>query len=126
MDSEQTQSNYISDYKQLIVWQKSFAVAKLTYKLSTQLPKSELYGIISQMQRAAISIPSNIAEGCARNNKGEFIQFLGIAAGSAAELETQLLLSKELFLNIDITQALSTLKEVQKMLQSLITKLRLK
>lgn len=126
MDSEQTQSNYISDYKQLIVWQKSFIVAKLTYKLTIQLPKSELYGIISQMQRAAISIPSNIAEGCARNNKGEFIQFLGIAAGSAAELETQLLLSKELFLNIDTTQTLSTLKEVQKMLQSLITKLRLK
>lgn len=76
------------------------------------------------MQRAAISIPSNIAEGCARNNKGEFIQFLGIAAGSAAELETQLLLSKELFLDIDIAQTLNTLKEIQKMLQTLITKLK--
>lgn len=108
----------VNSYKDLIVWQKSFALVKDVYSLTKHLPKSEQYGLSSQLQRCSVSIPSNIAEGQQRNNLPEYRQFLGIAKGSAAELETQLLLVKEVYsLNTDEILKLNT--EVQKMLISL-------
>ncbi|MBI4992515.1 MAG: four helix bundle protein, partial [Candidatus Harrisonbacteria bacterium] len=86
-------------------------------------PKSELYGLVSQMRRASISIPSNIAEGYKRKNLGEYVQFLSIADASAAELETQLIISKDLYNNINFSRTFSLLEEVQKMLITLIKKL---
>ncbi len=94
-----------------------------TYKLCHELPRDELYGLASQMKRAAVSVPSNIAEGYHRNNRGEYLQFLGISSGSAAELETQLLLTQDLF-KIDVQTTLIKISDVQKMLGSLLRSLR--
>lgn len=83
-------------YKSLEVWKLSVQMVKAIYELTRQFPKEELYGITSQIRRAAISIPSNIAEGNSRRNKKEFQQYLFIALGSLSELETQLVISFEL------------------------------
>ena len=98
-------------------------MAKDVYILCEKLPNDEKYGLSSQMKRAAISIPSNIAEGYRRNNRKEYVQFLGISQGSAAELETQLLLTNDLF-NLEVADLLLITETVQKMLGSLIKKLR--
>jgi len=111
-------------YKQLEVWQKSMDLVEEIYKISKQFPKSEIYGLSSQIQRAAIAIPSNIAEGSKRNHKLEYIQFLSIANGSAAELETQLNLIKRLYSSIDINKAESLLNEILKMFSVLIRRLK--
>lgn len=115
---------YLESYKELIVWKKSIELVKEIYRTTEKLPKSELYCLVSQMRRAAISIPSNIAEGYKRKNLGEYVQFLSIADASAAELETQIIISKELYGNIDFNKAESLLKEIQKMLFALIKKLK--
>ena len=78
----------------LVVWQESMKLVSLTYSLTKTLPREELFGLVSQMQRAAVSVPSNIAEGAARGSKREFRQFLMIARGSLAELETQILVAQ--------------------------------
>ncbi|MFN2508733.1 MAG: four helix bundle protein [Chthoniobacterales bacterium] len=83
-------------YKDLVVWQKGIALAKLTYRLTQGYPSTEKFGLVTQMRRAAVSVPSNIAEGQARHTTGEFIQFISHAEGSVAELDTQLVLSLEL------------------------------
>ena len=83
-------------HKELIVWQKAMAMVTEIYRLTRDFPKEERYGLVSQMRRAAVSIPSNIAEGQSRQSKGEFRQFLGIARGSYAELETQIEIAKNL------------------------------
>src|SRR5438046_2192891 len=83
-------------YKDLVVWQKGIELAKMTYTLTAQFPNGEKFGLVAQMRRAAISIPSNIAEGQARHTTGEFIQFISHAEGSVAELSTQLFLATEL------------------------------
>lgn len=116
------ESGNFQSYKDLIVWQKSIELTHLIYDITKQLPKSELFGLVSQMQRAAVSIPSNIAEGYDRNNLGEFRQFLGIAYGSSAELETQLILCAREYPNIGYIQPTGKLNEVRKMLKSLIQK----
>ena len=82
----------MGDYKELRVWQESMALVEGVYKLVRLLPKEENYALSDQMRRAAVSIPSNIAEGQNRNTSKEFIQFLYIALGSASELETQVLI----------------------------------
>ena len=87
---------HIQSYKDLLIWQKGVALVKSVYLLCEQLPKEEVYGLQSQMKRAAISIPSNIAEGYGRNYTQNYVQFLHIARGSLLELETQLIISKEL------------------------------
>ena len=112
----------IQSYRKLIVWQKSFELVKDIYTLTNMLPKEEQFGLISQMRRCAISIPSNIAEGQQRNNAKEYRQFLGVARGSAAELSTQLLLTQELY-KIDATDLLISTESIQKMLFVLIQKL---
>jgi four helix bundle protein len=89
-------SNNTRSYKDLVVWQKSIDLAKLTYELTRNFPVVEKFGLIAQMRRAAVSIPSNIAEGQARHTTGEFIQSISHAEGSVAELDTQLVLSVEL------------------------------
>ena len=83
-------------YKDLIVWQKAIELAKAVYKLTTSFPAEEKFGLVSQMRRAAVSIPSNIAEGQARRTTPEFIQFFTHAQGSTAELDTQIILAVEL------------------------------
>jgi four helix bundle protein len=79
-----------------MVWQKSMSLVKDVYQHTCQFPKEELYGLASQMRRAAVSVPSNIAEGQGRLSKREFKQFLGVARGSLLELETQLIIAGEL------------------------------
>ena len=82
----------IHDYRDLEVWKRGRAMAKVIYLLTRQFPREELYGMTSQMRRAATSIPANIAEGWGRHYTAEFIQFLRTANGSRTELETHLLL----------------------------------
>ena len=84
------------DHKDLDVWKKSMDLVELVYELTSKFPKDERFGLVSQMRRAAVSIPSNIAEGAARKGNKEFIQFLMIALGSLSELETQYLLAVRL------------------------------
>lgn len=115
---------YIQSFKQLIVWQKAMEPVKRVYEATTQLPKYELFGLSSQMRRSAISIPSNIAEGRKRKNKKEFIQFLSIADASATEPETQILISLDLYPNINFSNAEPLLREAQKMLITIIKKLK--
>jgi four helix bundle protein len=83
-------------YKDLVVWQKGIALAKIVYRLTQDLPPEEKFGLVAQMRRSAVSISSNVAEGQARHTTGEFIQFISHAEGSVAELDTQLILSTEL------------------------------
>lgn len=101
------------------------ALAKLVYNFSKALPADELYGLSSQMRRAAVSVSSNIAEGFYRGSNKEFKKFLGYAAGSAAELETQILLSVELGFcnNQKKLELVELISEVRKMLSAFITKL---
>ena len=115
----------LTSYKELVVWQKSFNLSIKIFKVTNNFPKSELYGLVSQMRRCAVSIPSNIAEGYTRGYRQEYLQFLRTAFASGAELETQLLISKELsFLTLKEFSNLSDLlTEVQKMLNKLISSL---
>lgn len=86
----------MNGHKDLIVWQKSMDLVVLVYQLTKDFPSSEVYGLISQMRRSAVSIPSNIAEGSKRKTKNDFLQFIAIAFGSGAELETQIEIAKRL------------------------------
>ncbi len=115
--------NRIKTHKDLDVWKESMTLAKETYNLTANFPKEETYALVSQIRRAVVSIPSNIAEGAARNSDKEFIQSLYVSLGSLAELETQLLLSRELgFLkNEEIN---GNVERVTKMLLALIKYLR--
>ncbi len=112
-------------YKDLNVWQKGIELAKVIYTLTAQFPGEEKFGLVSQMRRAAVSIPSNIAEGQARRITGEFIQFISHAEGSVAELNTQLILATELhFCSNDAAQPASELMEhLRRMLNGLRRKL---
>ena len=115
----------IQTYKDLIVWQKAMDLAETVHRLSRSFPKEELYGLTSQLRRAAVSVPSNIAEGQARQSTAEFLNFLSIAQGSLAEVETQLLLGIR-FGYLTTPQASAALilrEEISKMLASLRSKL---
>lgn len=83
-------------FRKLDVWKQALSLSVEVYRATDKFPKKEVYGLASQMQRAGVSVPSNIAEGAGRNHDGEFYHFLGIACGSAAELYTQTLIAKEL------------------------------
>ena len=113
-------------YKDLVVWQKAMELVVLIYELTEKFPRSELYGLTSQMRRAAISIPSNIAEGRRRGSKKEFLHFLLNAYGSGAELETQLEIAKKLpeMRNLDYNKINSLLEEIMKMLNRMIKSLK--
>ena len=114
----------IKSYKELIAYSKSYELVKIIYEITSQFPKEEMYGVTSQIRRSAISIPSNIAEGYMRGAK-EYIQFLKIAFGSAAELETLLSLSKDLKFckESDFNKAYNLTQEVMKLLRAYVTKL---
>lgn len=118
----------IKSYKDLIIWQKSMALVVEIYKLTKQFPQSETYGLASQMQRATVSIPSNIAEGYKRNHLPEYLQSLSVGNGSGAELETQIELCKRLpHLNhLNYTKAEGLLDEIMKMFTVLTSKLTTK
>lgn len=115
----------INSYKDLKVWQKSMVLVNEIYRVVKYLPKEETYALSDQMRRAAVSIPSNIAEGQARPNRNDYLNFLSIAKGSNAELQTQCLICVNLgYINSDdIQNALSISDEVGKMLSTLITRL---
>lgn len=115
-------NSQIKTFRDLIVWQKAVDLAKESYILADKLPKKELYALSDQLRRAAISVPSNIAEGRHRGTSKEFGHFLSIAHGSLAELETQLILAHLLY-KLDITKADTILVEVRRMLIALIRKL---
>jgi len=115
----------IHSYKDLIVWQKAKSLAVKIYHLTSKYPSSEIYGITSQMRRAAISIPSNIAEGRGRKGRKEYLNFLNIAYGSATELEAQIDIAKELrFGDFQAYQEIEALLlEVMKMLGTIRSKI---
>lgn len=116
----------MNSYRDLVVWQKSIILVEKIYQTTKKLPKHEIYGITSQIQRAAVSIPSNIAEGYSRSHRLEYIQFLSIAKGSLAELETQILILKRVYPNLDYNEIELLLLEISKMLTKLIISLRSK
>ena len=115
----------IKSYKDLFVWQKAIDLVIEIYRLTSYFPKTETYGLISQIRRAVVSIPSNIAEGRSRSTRKDFVQFLRIAGGSVAELETQLNISNKLsFVGlIDYNKVSDELNEIMRMLNTMITKL---
>lgn len=114
----------IQSYKDLIVWQRSVQLVEEIYELTKHFPKCEDYALSSQMKRAAISIPSNIAEGYRRKGLGEYLQFLHISIASASELETQIIISQKIYNTIDCLKANSLLNEVIKMLSVMIRNLK--
>lgn len=120
-DKPTKQKNGAQSYRDLLVWQKSMTLAKEIYKLTAEFPPEEKFGLISQMRRAAVSIPSNIAEGQARNTTGEFILFISHAEGSLAELDTQLALAVELnFLSAEKAKAcVDSIVELRRMANGL-------
>ena len=112
--------------KELKIWHKAIDMATDVYRLTIDFPKEEKYGLTSQIRRAAISVPSNIAEGVGRNTDKEFNHFLGISNGSAYELQTQLIISKNLDLvDARVEQILDEINQIQKMIYSLQNKLTL-
>lgn len=115
-------------YKELKLWQKSIDLVTDIYLSTRSFPDSEKFGLISQINRAAVSIPSNIAEGAGRNSDKEFLQFLSIAQASSYELETQLIISKNLsFLSVeDLNKLTIQIEEIQKMNFSIQSKFKQK
>jgi len=115
----------IKNFQDLRIWQKGIEVVKDTYILTKKFPKEELYALTSQMRRSAVSIPSNIAEGFRRYHNKEYKQFLYIALGSCAELETQIIIAKELnYIDENYkTEVIEKIKYICKMLIKLIQKL---
>jgi four helix bundle protein len=121
MDNAYNHASQAGNYKSLIVWQKSIALVKEIYALTSRFPNDERFGIVSQMRRAAVSIPSNIAEGQARRTTPDFVRFISNAEGSLAELDTQLIISIDLEY-CDKTNAIgcfSLIEECRKMLNAL-------
>ncbi len=115
----------IKSFRDLNVWQKGIDLVKDVYKETKHFPREEMYGLTNQIRRAAISIPSNIAEAHIRQHRAEFRQFLSVALGSLAELETQIIISRELdYMSVEISQKLvSQVNVLGKMIRSLIKKL---
>ena len=115
-----------SSFKDLTVWQKSMDLVREIYILIRRLPNEEKYGLSDQMRRAAVSIPSNIAEGQRRRSQKDFHHFLAMADGSCAELETQLLIAVKLNMLTDdeIADAMDSIDAIERMLNSLMSSLR--
>ncbi len=104
------------NHKDLDVWKKSMDLVEIFYKLTSAFPEEEKFGLINQMRRAVVSIPSNVAEGAARKSNKEFIQFLHVALGSLAELETQYLIAVRLKYIIENKEIENKSNEVKRML----------
>ena len=118
----------VKTFKDLLVWQKSYELCLKIYRATKDFPKTEQYGITPQLRRAALSIPSNISEGCGRKGTKEFIQFLYIAYGSNCELETQIMISRDLDFSDSqkAEELLSDIGSVERMLKGLIKSLEAK
>jgi len=118
----------LRNYKELVVWQKSYKLCLEIYGVTKKFPNEERYGLTSQTRRAAVSIPSNIAEGYGRKTTAEYVQFLYIAHGSTCELETQLLLCRDLrYIESKESEILQDhIGEIERMLKALINSLRQK
>ena len=116
----------IKSYQDLLVWQRSMGLVESIYSVTGQLPEDERFGLVSQMRRAAVSAPSNIAEGFGRQASGEYRHHLSIARGSLLELETHIIVCQRLgFLKSEITDPLlSEITEISKMLATLTSRLR--
>jgi four helix bundle protein len=111
----------IKSYKDLLIWQKGFQIVVSTYRLTKAFPQEELYALTSQIKRASVSIPSNIAEGYGRNTDKSFSHFIDISRGSLYELETQLLIAKELEFIKDLemfNHVISLINEESKMINA--------
>jgi four helix bundle protein len=115
----------VESYRDLHVWQRAVEVTLAVYQLTKAFPKDELFALTNQLRRAAVSVPSNIAEGYGRQSRGEYKQFLGIARGSNLEVQTQLYIASRLGYSSanDIARAEGLTIEVERMLNSLISKL---
>ena len=113
----------MKDYTQLKVWQKARLLTNTIYKLTREFPKDELFALTNQMRRCAVSIPSNLAEGCGRNHARDSLQFFFVARGSLYELETQLYiaLDQEYLSQLDFENAVSGLIECRRLLSGFIT-----
>jgi len=116
-----------TSYRDLEVWKKAVGLAKSIYEITEGFPPREIYGLSSQLRRSAVSIASNIAEGQARGTKKEFFFYLNVSAGSLAELETQLIIAKEINLVAEetLSKTLAESKEVMRMLHGLMNHLKL-
>ena len=118
----------VKSYRDLLVWQKSYALTLVVYKATSAFPSTEVFGLTSQLRRAAVSIPANIADGCGRHSRPEFLRFIAIAQGSAGEVDTLLALAHDLtYLDSETGQQLAEqITEIGKMLsglrKSLLTK----
>ena len=117
----------IKSYKELLIWQKGIRIVVLVYKLTQNFPKEEVYALTNQIKRASASIPSNIAEGFGRHTDKSFNHFLNISRGSLNELETQLILAKELGFTLDekmLNEIMLLIEEESKMIHSFSKKLK--
>lgn len=117
-------SEKLKNHKDLEAWRQSIDLVDTVYRITKTFPHEELYGLVNQMRRAAVSIPSNIAEGAARNSKREFSQFLHVSLGSVSELETQTLISERLGYMDREEALLRQIESVRKLLLGLIKYLR--
>lgn len=116
----------MQDFRDLSVWQRAHELALLIYKCTAQFPAVEVYGLTSQMRRAAVSIPSNLAEGCVRGTDPDFARYCSIALGSASELDYQVLLAKDLgFVSqTAFSELAQRIEEVKKMVNGLLQRLK--
>ncbi len=115
----------VRSYRDLKVWEKSMDLVFESYRVSRLLPKAEMFGLISQIQRAAVSVPANIAEGHGREHIGDYLRHLSIASGSLMELETHMLIITRLYISMDeVKCALDMVREVDRMLSGLTKKLK--
>jgi four helix bundle protein len=114
------------DFRKLEIWKDGILIVKKVYEIAGKLPKDELYGLRSQITRAAVSIPSNVAEGCSRNSEIDFKRFLEIAIGSLFELETQLIIIDDLGMmgDIKIIQVMKLIHKEGKMINGLINRIK--
>jgi four helix bundle protein len=123
--ADEAEGGVIGDYKDLAAWQVAMSVCEDVYALTQKLPDCERYGLISQMQRAAVSIPANIAEGYGRGSRADYCRFVRVARGSAAELETELLLAQRLGLlePADVMNVLRHLARARRLIHGLVRSL---
>jgi len=115
-------SGQITDYKDLTVWRSAMSLCEAVYSVTRDMPSDEKFGLTSQMRRAAVSVPANIAEGYGRGSRQDYLRFVKIARGSAAELETELLLAQRMGL-LDVGRCARTtdlVRQVRQLLQGLV------
>lgn len=124
MTRDEVKNKTVRHHRELLVWQEAIALVKLVYQISSSFPKEEQFGLIAQMRRAAVSVPSNIAEGAARISRKEFVQFLAIARGSLSELETQIVIAQELGFIADCHPCMAQIERIFRLLNGLMSSLR--